>query len=148
MKIQPVRWLHPNSNAVGNLYIEMKKDFPEAVNWYFLLKIGILCVRSIRKKFPSLRHEFLPIDPPTTQYYYIRVYENSWLRICYCTISNMFCVRLHSSLHLNCQNCPNLSLTNLQLTFLRFFKKHQRSSSLSKSILNIYTASKKSSHTY
>ena len=81
-----------------------------------------LCQEHKKKKFPSLRHEFLPIDPPTTQYYYIRIYENSWLRICYCTISNMFCVRLHSSLHLNCQNCPNLSLTNLQLTFLRFFK--------------------------
>ena len=25
----------PNSNAVGNLYVKMKKVFPEAVNGYF-----------------------------------------------------------------------------------------------------------------
>ena len=95
-----------------------KKCFPEAVNGYFLLKIGILCVRGIRKKFPSLRHEFLPIAPPTNQYYYIRMYL--WK-----------CMTMHLLLLYNLEYvlCPFAfkftlvglaKIANLQLTFLRF----------------------------
>ena len=54
--------LTPNSNAVGNLNSKMEKAFPEALNGYFLLKIGILCVRDI-KKFASLRHEVPGFGP-------------------------------------------------------------------------------------
>ena len=44
--------LTPNSNAVGNLNSKMEKAFPKALNGYFLLKIGILSGRGIRKKVP------------------------------------------------------------------------------------------------
>ena len=127
-----------------------EKTFSRRCKWIFLLKIVILCVRGIRKKFPSLRHEVLPLVPPTEHTYTgcdnrtftpsttmlcsrgsersivapctIRFYENACLCICCCIISRMFWVHLHSSLHWNRRNYPNLSVTNLQLNFLRFYE--------------------------
>ena len=109
--------LTPNSNAVGNLNSKMEKAFPEALNGYFLLKIGILCVRDM-KKHASLRHEvpgFGPAFSPSHNSVIIihGFFENAWLYICYCTILNMFCIRLHSSLHCNHQNCPNLYIKHI-----------------------------------
>ena len=57
----------PNSNAVGNLYVKMKKGFPEAVNGDFLFKIGILWFRDMRNKVPFFKYKVPPLATPTTQ---------------------------------------------------------------------------------
>ena len=59
----------------------MKKVIPEAVHGDFLLKIGILWFRDVRKNILFIKYEGPPLAPPTTQYHgimdYIQFYENA-----------------------------------------------------------------------
>ena len=56
----------------------MKKVIPEAFHEDFLLKIGILLVRDIRKNIPIISYEGPPLAPPTTQYHEIMEYTQFW----------------------------------------------------------------------
>ena len=59
----------------------MKKVIPEAFQADFLLKMGILLVRDIRKNIPIISYEGPSLAPLTTQYHgimeYMRFYENA-----------------------------------------------------------------------
>ena len=59
----------------------MKKVIPEALHGDFLLKIGIIWFRDIRKSIPFFKYEGPPQATPTTQYNgimeYLQFYENA-----------------------------------------------------------------------
>ena len=59
----------------------MKKVIPEALHGDFLLKIGILWLRDIRKNVPYFEYVGPPLAPPTSQYHgimeYIQFYEKA-----------------------------------------------------------------------
>ena len=70
------------------LHIFTKVIF-EAFQGEFLLKIGIIWLRDIRKNIPFFMYEGPPQATPTTQYHeimeYVRFCENAWLDFQYYT---------------------------------------------------------------
>ena len=108
------------------LHIFTKVIF-EAFHGEFLLKIGLIWFRDIRKNIPFFKYESPPQATPTTQYHgfmeYIRFYENAWLGFQYYTFLFMFCIFLHSRLHRNRLNHPILTMLNLQSMCARFCEK-------------------------
>ena len=77
------------------LHIFTKVIF-EAFHGEFLLKIGIIWFRDIRKNIPFFKYEGPPQATPTTQYHrimeYLQFYDNAWLGFQYYTFLCMFCI--------------------------------------------------------
>ena len=107
------------------LHIFTKVIF-EAFHGEFLLKVGLIWFRDIRKNIPFFKYEGSPQATPTTQYHgimeYMQYYENTWLGFWNHTFLHVFCVCLRTNLNRNRPNANGQILTihNIQVTFLKF----------------------------
>ena len=76
------------------IYTKITKVIPEAFLGDFLLKIGIIWYKDMRKDIPFYNYEGPPLATPTTQHHrimeYMRFYENAWLGFRYCIIYHIY----------------------------------------------------------
>ena len=105
-----------------DIYTKITKVIPEAFLGDFLLKIGIIWYRDIRKDIPFYKYEGPPLATPTIQHHrimeYMRFYENAWLGFRYYTFLHMFCVRLHTNFILELPKWPYFNYIKLVYGFL------------------------------